>query len=76
MKEFKYKIVERIAVLSETEGKSATFTKELNLISFNGGKPKYDIRQWEHKDNEEPKMYKGITLDEEEFEALKKAILR
>lgn len=76
MKEFNYEVVERIAVLSETKGKLATYTKELNLISFNSGKPKYDIRQWKRTGNEEPEMHKGITLDEEEFEALKKAVLR
>ena len=45
--------------------------KELNLISWNGAKPKYDLRDW--APNHE-KMGKGITLNNEEFEALKDLI--
>ena len=43
------------------------WTKELNLISWNGGAPKYDIRDWapEHE-----KMGKGVTLSEEEAKKL------
>lgn len=68
MADFKYDIVEHLGVLSEnTKG----WTKELNLISWNGAKPKYDLRDWgpEHE-----KMGKGITLSNEEFEALKEII--
>ncbi len=43
------------------------WTKELNLISWNGGQPKYDIRDW---DPEHEKMGKGITLTEEELKSL------
>jgi hypothetical protein len=42
--------------------------KELNLISWNNGNPKYDIRDW--APNHE-KMGKGITLTEAEAKALK-----
>lgn len=75
MKEFNYKIVEHIATLSKTESEKGTFTKEINLVSFGGAEPKYDIRSWQRKGDEE-KMFKGITLDKEEFEALKQAVLR
>ncbi|HBI92902.1 MAG TPA: hypothetical protein DDY58_11065 [Terrisporobacter glycolicus] len=68
MADFKYDIVENLGVLSEnTKG----WTKELNLISWNGAKPKYDLRDW-GPDHE--KMGKGITLSNEEFEALKEII--
>ena len=66
MADFKYEIVEELGVLSEnTKG----WRKELNLISWNGAAPKYDIRDWtpEHE-----KMGKGVTLSEEEYESLKK----
>ena len=43
MAEFKYEIQEEFGVLSDT-GKG--WTRELNLISWNEGKPKYDIRDW------------------------------
>lgn len=39
------------------------WTKELNIVSWNGAAPKYDIRDWA-QDHE--KMGKGITLTEEE----------
>ena len=64
MSDIKYEILKTIGILSEnTRG----WTKELNLISWNGGKPKYDIRDWapEHE-----KMGKGVTLTEEELDAL------
>lgn len=60
MADFKYEIVEELGVISES---SKGWTKELNLISWNGAQPKYDIRDWapEHQ-----KMGKGITLTKEE----------
>lgn len=64
MAEFKYEIQEEFGVLSDT-GKG--WTRELNLISWNEGKPKYDIRDWA-PDHE--KMGKGISLTKEELEAL------
>ena len=68
MADFQYEIVEEIGVLStSTKG----WTKELNKISWNGGAPKYDNRDWapEHE-----KMGKGVTLSEEEIGALKKLL--
>ena len=66
---FRYDIVEKIGVLSEN---AKGWRKELNLISWNGAAPKYDIREWapEHE-----KMGKGVTLTKEELEALKKLII-
>jgi len=66
--EFKYEIVEKIALLSES---SKGWTKELNLISWNDRDPKYDIREWS-PDGE--KMGKGITLSDEEVAVLKDAL--
>ena len=64
MADIKYEIVEQIGVLSES---AKGWTKELNKISWNGGEPKYDIRDWapEHE-----KMGKGTTLTQEEVEKL------
>lgn len=64
MADIKYDIVEELGVLSES---AKGWTKELNLISWNGGAPKYDIRDWapEHE-----KMGKGVTLSEEEAKKL------
>ncbi len=68
MAEFKYEVVERIAVLSES---SKGWRKELNLISWNERDPKYDIREWS-PDGE--KMGKGVTLSMEEVAILKKVL--
>ena len=43
MAEIKYEITEKLGVLSEN---AKGWTKELNLISWNGHEPKYDIREW------------------------------
>ncbi len=68
MSDIKYDIVEHIGVLSES---SKGWTKELNKISWNGGAPKYDIRDWapEHE-----KMGKGVTLSEDEMLKLKELL--
>ena len=65
MADFMYEITEELGVISErTKG----WTRELNLISWNGGAPKYDVRDW--APNHE-KMGKGITLSKEEAESLR-----
>ena len=66
MPDIKYDIIKEIGVLSEN---SKGWRKELNLISWNGAAPKYDIRDWSP---EHEKMGKGVTLTEEEYESLKK----
>ena len=70
MADIKYEIIEQIGVLSES---AKGWTKELNKISWNGGEPKYDIRDWapEHE-----KMGKGITLKREEALELYKILGR
>jgi hypothetical protein len=67
--EIKFEITERINVLSES---SKGWTKELNLISWNGREPKFDIREW---DPNHEKMGKGVTLSKEEMDKLKEALL-
>ncbi|MGX7327849.1 YdbC family protein [uncultured Enterococcus sp.] len=68
MSEFSYEIVEEIAVLSAN---AKGWQKELNLVSWNGRPPKFDLRDW--GPNHE-KMGKGITLTNEEFASLKTII--
>lgn len=67
-KEFNYEIKESLAVISNA-GNTA---KELNLISYNGGAVKYDLRLWRIAPDR--KMLKGITLTQEEARALKTAL--
>ena len=68
MADIKYDIIKEIGVLSEN---SKGWTKELNLISWNDGDPKYDIRDWapEHE-----KMGKGTTMNKEEVMKLKEIL--
>ena len=63
--EISFEIVEHIGVLSTG---SKGWNKELNLVSWNGREPKYDLREWY---SEHDKMGKGVTLSKEELEALK-----
>ncbi|MDO4647462.1 MAG: PC4/YdbC family ssDNA-binding protein [Eubacteriales bacterium] len=64
MSDIKFEIEKQCGTISES---AKGWTKELNLISWNGGKAKYDIRDWapEHE-----KMGKGITLTEDEAKSL------
>lgn len=68
MSDFSYEIVEEIAVLSESP---KGWRKELNLVSYNGAKAKYDIREWAP---EREKMGKGVTLSEDEAKSLYDAL--
>ena len=68
MAEFKYEIVQKIAVLSQNPN---GWQRELNLISWNDREPKYDIRDWAPANE---KMSKGISLSKEEAKALKELL--
>lgn len=69
MSEFKYEIEKHIATLSQSG--NGDYTKEVNMISYNGSKAVLDIRKWDKRNN---KMLKGVTLNEEEAETLKEAL--
>ncbi|CAM2076475.1 MAG: Transcriptional coactivator p15 (PC4) C-terminal domain-containing protein [uncultured Clostridium sp.] len=68
MADIKYEIEKKIGVISES---AKGWTKELNLISWNGKKAKYDLRDWAP---EREKMGKGITLTIDELKTLKKLL--
>lgn len=65
MAEIKFEVIEHFGTISESP---KGWTKELNLISWNGKEPKYDLRDW--SPNKE-KMGKGITLSKAEIDELK-----
>ncbi|MBQ7714764.1 MAG: hypothetical protein IJT70_02720 [Clostridia bacterium] len=65
MPEFKYEIVKTLGVVSQPNN---GWIKELNLISWNGREPVYDLRTW---DEAHERMGKGITLTAEDLENLK-----
>jgi len=68
MAEIKFEIVETIGALSQSP---KGWNKELNVISWNGKEPKYDLRDW--APNHE-KMGKGVTLTKEDLQELKKLL--
>ena len=59
-----HEIVESIGVIYE---KKSGWTREINLVSWNGMDAKYDIRDWSP---DHDKMSRGITLTEEELRKL------
>lgn len=68
MAEITFEIKKSFGVLSHSK---SGWTKELNLVSWNNGEPKYDIRDW---DEQHSKMGKGITLSRDELLSLKGAV--
>ena len=68
MADFKYEITQELGVISESK---SGWTRELNLVSWNGGAPKFDIRDWAPGHE---KMGKGISLSADEIGKLKKII--
>ena len=62
-------IKEHIGVIDQRNG----WTKELNVVAWGGGVPKYDIREW---NEDHTKMSKGATLTEEQACALYKLLER
>lgn len=64
MADIQFEIAEELGVLSES---AKGWTKEVNLVSWNGAAPKYDIRDWAPGHE---KMGKGVTLTEEEAKKL------
>ena len=63
----KYEIVETVAKLS----RKGNWTLELNIMRWNDGEPKYDIRSW---NEERTKCSKGISLVPGEAHALMQAL--
>lgn len=59
-----YKIMAHVGVL---EKNASGWTKEVNVVSWNGGQAKLDIRDW---DPEHEKMSRGITLTADETQRL------
>lgn len=63
-KDFAFNIREHIGVINTY---STGWSKELNLVEWNGNNAKFDIRDWEPGHEH---MSRGITLHEEEAKAL------
>ena len=66
--EVTFEIREHLAVLNTSNN---GWTREVNMVSWNGGAPKVDVREW---NPEHDRMSKGITLTEAEAEKFARAI--
>ena len=68
MAEIKSEVVKEIGILSTSK---SNWNREVNIIRWNDGKPKLDIRDWapEHE-----RACKGITLTAEEVAVLKELL--
>lgn len=61
--EVTFEITELIGPYGEVASPDG-WRKELNMVSWNGNPPKYDIRAW---DKDHKHMARGITLTEKEM---------
>lgn len=66
--EVHFDLMEHIAVIGKRD---SGWTREVNVVAWNGGKAKVDIRDW---DPGHERMSRGITLMEDEAENLVKAL--
>ena len=64
--ELSFEIVKHLGTIGERTEKG--WVKEVNIVKWGEGEPKFDIRSWSE---DHTKMGKGITLSAEEFEGLK-----
>ena len=66
----RFDLMERIGVLSR---KDNGWTREVNIVAWNDGPGKVDIREW---DPDHKRMTRGVTLFEEEAEKLTKVLAK
>ena len=70
MADFKFEIEKKIGALQENRN-SKGMLLELNLVSFNDRRAKYDIRPW---DENHTAMGKGVSLSKDELVKLKELL--
>ena len=63
MNRYDCKIIRKIGVLSQ----DGEFSREVNVVSWNGRQPKLDVRTWQTREDGARTPLKGITLTD--FEA-------
>lgn len=63
-----FRMVERLGVLDHHKN---GWTREVNIVAWNGGRPKFDIRDW---DPDHERMSRGITMYENEAIKLTKIL--
>ncbi len=70
--EITFDIVEHIGVIDTIDNREEKWTKEVNVVAWNGGKPKIDVRDWNERHD---RMSRGITLTEEQAMKMTKALV-
>lgn len=63
-REVTFEIGEHVGVISTSAN---GWQRELNMVSWNGGAEKFDLRDW---DKEHKSMSRGITMTKEEIKIL------
>lgn len=69
--EVTFEILEHIGVIDTIDNREEKWTKEVNVVAWNGGKPKIDVRDW---NSDHDRMSRGITLTEQQAAALVRAL--
>ena len=64
MADITFEITKELGIISEN---AKGWTRELNMVSWNGHDAKYDIRDWSP---DHTRMSKGVYLTEDEMEKL------
>ena len=67
-----FEIMEHIGTIDVIDGREEKWTKEVNVVAWNGGKPKIDVRDWNEKHD---RMSRGITLTEDQAMKMTKALV-
>lgn len=63
-----YDIKKKLGVISKSRN---GWTKEINLVAWNGGEPRYELRSWSP---DHTRMGKGIALNKEELGSLREIL--
>ncbi len=66
--DFSFDIKNKLGIIGQNK---SGWTTELNLVSWGGRDPKFDIRSWSP---DHSKMGKGVTLTKEELLSLKELL--
>lgn len=65
-----FEIIKKLGVISTYQ---TGWNKEVNIVKWNDGQPKYDIRDW---NPEHDRMSRGVTLFEDEARKLAEALTK
>ena len=70
--EVTFEIMEHIGVIDTYDNREQAWSKEVNIVSWNGGPAKVDIRDWS---SDHERMSRGITLTEEQAQKMTAALV-